>query len=99
MEQTHLGRVLLSELADNLGVVGRELDGLLLRVAEDNRSEERGSGVVEVDDYVLGSRNGSERPVDEVGTGRGQDLSKRVTVSRGACKRDDRTDRSARRRT
>lgn len=72
---THSLSVNFGELPDQLGVLDCESDRLLLGVAEDDRSEERRRGVVEMDDDVLGTPDSVEGTLDEVGSSGREDLA------------------------
>ena len=73
-DRSVLGRALLGELADKLGVAGGEFDCLFLGVSEDNIPEGRRCCVVHVQDCVLGAGDGIDSPSDEIFSGRRQDL-------------------------
>lgn len=65
---------LLGQLAHDFGMTDSEVDGLLLRVAEDDVAEEGGSCVVHVEDRLLAARHSVDRPLDQILTGWCQDL-------------------------
>lgn len=72
---THSLSVNFGELPDQLGVLDCESDRLLLGVAEDDGSEQRRRGVVEVDDDVLGAPDSVEGTLDEIGSSGREDLA------------------------
>jgi hypothetical protein len=80
--KTNLGRVLLGELPNDLGVVDGKLDGLLLVVLEDNRSEEGRGGVVHVNDDVLGSGYRGKGALNEVLSGGSKNLDEQESKAR-----------------
>lgn len=68
------GFSLVDELSDELGVLDGELDGLLFRVSEHGFAEQRGCGVVEMEDDSGGIADRLKRAADEVFSGLREDL-------------------------
>ena len=65
---------LLGQLAHDFGMAHGEVDGLLLRVAEDDVTEDGRGRVVHVDDGLLGPRDCFDCALDQVFSGWCEDL-------------------------
>ena len=72
---TVFSRALISQFANDLGVLDGELEGLLFGVLEDDVTKQRARGVVHVDDSMFAARDCVDRPLDQVFAGRCKDLA------------------------
>jgi hypothetical protein len=68
------GCALFRQLLDNLGVFYGERDRLLFGIIEDDGSEQTRSGIIHVQNYMFGTSHSGNSALDEICSGRGQDL-------------------------
>lgn len=74
--------VVLREGPHELGALHGELEGVLLRVVEDDPPEALAGGKVDVDDGVLSPLDRLDGTLDEIRTARGEDLDRNVVGDR-----------------
>jgi hypothetical protein len=76
------GSYLVRQLADEFGVMHRQLNRLLLGIAEDHFAEERRCGVIHVDDDVFATLNRLNGSPDEIFPRRSEHLKRTSSYAR-----------------